>query len=206
MSKIKICGIQYEEEIEFLNLLKPDYIGFVFATSRRQVDYYKARQLKMYLQPSIQSVGVFVNHNIEEIIQLAEEKVIDLVQLHGDEDEVYIETLKRYIRLPLIKAIQVGTEIDLLEHELLDGAADYYLLDKKSEKGYGGTGESFNWDLLRNIDRPYFLAGGIGIDNIDEALKYRSYCIDLSSKVETNGRKDMHKVKEVIEKVRKKCG
>lgn len=201
MSKIKICGIQYKEEIEFLNLLKPDYIGFVFAISKRQIDYHKAKVLKAYLQPSIETVGVFVNHNIEEIIQLAEEGIINLVQLHGSEDKGYIENLKRYIRLPLIKAIQVGEKI-----ELPDVDVDYYLLDKKSERSHGGTGECFDWSLLGNTGKPYFLAGGIGADNIDEALSYSPYCIDLSSKVEVDGKKDMHKVKEVIEKVRKRCG
>lgn len=201
MSKIKICGVQYKEEIDFLNLLKPDYIGFVFATSRRQVDYDKAKELKAYLHPSIETVGVFVNHNIEEIIQLVEEGVIDLVQLHGSEDRDYIENLKRYIRLPLIKAIQVEEKIELPDVDI-----DYYLLDKKSERSHGGTGESFNWGLLGRMDKPYFLAGGIGLDNIEEALGYAPYCIDLSSKVEVSGKKDMHKVKEVIEKVRKRCG
>ena len=201
MSKIKICGIQYKEEIEFLNVLQPDYIGFVFATSKRQIDYYKAKQLKAYLTPSIETVGVFVNHNIEEIIKLAEEEIINVIQLHGSEDTAYIEHLKRYIRLPLIKAIQVGGEI-----ELPDVDVDYYLLDKKSERSHGGTGESFNWNLLGCMEKSYFLAGGIGLSNIDEALRYAPYCIDLSSKVEVNGKKDMHKVKEVIEKVRKRCG
>ena len=201
MSKIKICGVQYKEEIDFLNLLKPDYIGFVFATSRRQVDYYKAKELKAYLHPSIEIVGVFVNHNIEEIIQLVEEGVINLIQLHGNEDRDYIENLKRYIRLPLIKAIQVEEKIELPDVDI-----DYYLLDKKSERSHGGTGESFNWGLLGRMDKPYFLAGGIGLDNIEEALGYAPYCIDLSSKVEVSGKKDMHKVKEVIEKVRKRCG
>lgn len=201
MSKIKICGVQYKEEIDFLNLLKPDYIGFVFATSRRQVDYDKAKELKAYLHPSIETVGVFVNHNIEEIIQLVEEGVINLIQLHGSEDRDYIENLKRYIRLPLIKAIQVEEKIELPDVDI-----DYYLLDKKSERSHGGTGESFNWGLLGRMDKPYFLAGGIGLDNIEEALGYAPYCIDLSSKVEVSGKKDMHKVKEVIEKVRKRCG
>lgn len=201
MSKIKICGIQYKEEVEFLNFLKPDYIGFVFATSKRQIDYHKAKVLKAYLHPNIEIVGVFVNHDIDEIIQLAEEGIIDVVQLQGNEDEGYIEKLKRYIRLPLIKAIQVGEKI-----ELPDVDVDYYLLDKKSERSQGGTGESFDWGLLGNMAKSYFLAGGIGADNIDEALSYSPYCIDISSKVEVDGKKDMHKVKEVIEKVRKRCG
>nr|WP_307991941.1 phosphoribosylanthranilate isomerase [uncultured Niameybacter sp.] len=203
MIKIKICGIQYKEEIEFLNLLKPDYIGFVFATSKRQIDYYRAKALKAYLHPTIETVGVFVNHNIDEIIQLAEEGIIDLVQLHGNEDKGYIENLKRYIRLPLIKAIQVGEKIELPD---VDVDVDYYLLDKKSERSHGGTGKCFDWRLLGNTTKPYFLAGGIGLENIDEALSYSPYSIDLSSKIEIDGKKDMHKVKEVIEKVRKRCG
>ncbi|MEG0579686.1 MAG: phosphoribosylanthranilate isomerase [Niameybacter sp.] len=201
MSKIKICGIQYPEEIKILNQLLPDYIGFVFAPSKRQITIKQAEKLKGLLSPQIKVVGVYVNSDIESIVYSVKAKSIDLVQLHGDEDEGYIKELKRQINVPIIKVVRVDESMSLPE-----GDMDYYLFDKKSSKAYGGLGESFDWTLLKKIKKPYFLAGGIGIDNITEALGYKPYCVDLSSKVETNGMKDKYKIQQVLGKVRMNCG
>lgn len=199
--KIKICGITTLEEVESINVLKPDYIGFVFAESQRQVTKEQATSLKASLVKDILSVGVFVNHPIEEVVQLVEEGTIEYVQLHGDEDADYIQRLKEQIDVPIIKAIPVGDE--WIIHSL---DVDYYLLDKKSSIARGGLGESFDWALIEDVDKPYFLAGGIDEYNIEIAMAYQPYCIDVSSGVEVNGKKDREKINRVIKKVRDFCG
>lgn len=207
--KVKICGLKRVQDIEIVNNFRPDYIGFVFAPSKRQINLETAKHLKSLLHPSIKSVGVFVNEPLESLLRYEEEGVIDRIQLHGDEDIVYLKQLKNASALPIIKAFRiksgncleeslVGSRI-LFESELID----YVLLDSYHPLAYGGSGECFNWQILRQIQRPYFLAGGIGIENIQEALQYTPYAIDVSSKVEKDGVKDAHKIKELIEKIRK---
>lgn len=208
MVKVKICGLKRVQDIEIVNNFRPDYIGFVFAPSKRQISLESAKHLKCLLHPSIKSVGVFVNEPLESLLKYEEEGIIDRIQLHGDEDIVYLKKLKKASRLPIIKAFRiknggcleeslVGSRT-LFECELLD----YVLLDSYHPFAYGGSGESFNWQILKQIHRPYFLAGGIGVENVQEALQYAPYAIDVSSKVETDGIKDEYKIKELLKKLR----
>ena len=194
MKKIKICGLKRREDIEYVNKYQPDYIGFVFAGNKRKLTYNQAVDLKKYLISSIQVVGVFVNEDISFVEKLVKEHVIDLVQLHGQEDQKYIQALKEKVDVPIIKAIQIKNEDSFNEHY----DVDYYLYDH----GTGGTGESFDWSMLKEIDKPVFLAGGINLLNIDDALKKNVYALDVSSGVETDGFKDEEKIKKIVMRVR----
>ncbi|WKY45859.1 phosphoribosylanthranilate isomerase [Eubacteriaceae bacterium ES2] len=202
-TRIKICGLTRPEDIEAVNLYLPDYIGFVFARSKRQIDHNTAINLKKMLNSQIQAVGVFVNHPINEIADIVESSVIDLIQLHGDEDANYIKSLKKRLsfkKTPIIKAVRVKNKLDIKEHEMID----YYLYDAFDKNMYGGGGQTFDWNLLKDIKTPFFLAGGINISNVDLAIRQQNpYCIDLSSGVESNGFKDAEKIKEIIQKVRR---
>lgn len=203
-TKIKICGLKRVEDARIVNKFLPDYVGFILAPSKRQIQFEEAKILRQKLDPSIRVVGVFVNESIEKIRQYEAERVIDVIQLHGDEDTVYLKLLRNASRLPIIKAFRIkdleslNQQKSLMENPLLDGI----LLDTYSKQGYGGMGKSFDWKLLDQVKRPYFLAGGIGIDNVKEALKHHPYAIDVSSKVETEGFKDAKKIEELIKAVR----
>lgn len=194
MKKIKICGLKRREDIEYVNKYQPDYIGFVFAGKKRKLTYDQVVDLKKYLTSSIQVVGVFVNKDISFVEKLVKEHVIDLVQLHGQEDQKYIQALKEKVDVSIIKAIQIKNEDSFNEHY----DVDYYLYDH----GTGGTGESFDWSMLKEVDKPVFLAGGINLLNIDDALKKNVYALDVSSGVETDGFKDEKKIKKIVRRVR----
>lgn len=202
MTKIKICGLTREIDIETVNRLQPDYIGFVFAEkSRRYVSPCRAKVLKENLMEGILAVGVFVNAPIEEVASLCMENVIDVVQLHGQEEESYIEELRKCINNPIIKAFQIEGLKDI--HKANGSIADYVLLDN----GTGGSGERFDWSLLSQITRPYFLAGGLSSKNIEDAFKRISplpFAVDTSSGVETEGVKDHRKIEEFIRLVRER--
>ena len=194
MKKIKICGLKRREDIEYVNKYQPDYIGFVFAGKKRKLTYDQVVDLKKYLTSSIQVVGVFVNEDISFVEKLVKEHVIDLVQLHGQEDQKYIQALKEKVDVSIIKAIQIKNEDSFNEHY----DVDYYLYDH----GTGGTGESFDWSKIKEVDKPVFLAGGINLLNIDDALKKNVYALDVSSGVETDGFKDEKKIKKIVRRVR----
>ena len=201
MAKIKICGLRRQKDIEIVNRYKPDYIGFVFAESKRQVNDMEALELKSELSPEIKAVGVFVNDDINHIAELVKNSVIDIVQLHGDEDEEYIKNLKSKISVPLIKAVRVRAYADIKEKA--EYPVEYLLLDSYSKDAYGGTGENFDISLIENMKRPYFLAGGVNEENISDIIKKANpFCIDLSSGVEKDGFKDETKIKNVIDIVR----
>jgi phosphoribosylanthranilate isomerase len=201
MTKIKICGLSRPMDIEFVNLAMPDYIGFVFAKSKRQVSEEKAWELKSALDPAIKAVGVFVNEEIDKIARLCRENIIDLVQLHGDEDMEYMKELKKQIHLPVIKAARVRSVEDIVQADRLN--SDYLLLDAYREGQYGGCGEAFDWKMIEKVGKPYFLAGGIHTDNVVSALtQVRPYAVDVSSGVETDGVKDKKKIIDIITKVR----
>lgn len=201
MAKIKICGLRRQKDIEIVNKYKPDYIGFVFAKSKRQINDFEASELKSGLSPEIKVVGIFVNDDINHIAGLVKNNVIDIVQLHGDEDEEYIKRLKSKISAPVIKAVRVRIYEDIKEKS--EYPVEYLLLDSYSKDAYGGTGESFDISLIENMEKPYFLAGGVNEDNISDIIKkVNPYCIDLSSGVETDGFKDETKIKNVIDIVR----
>ncbi|MEE1156125.1 MAG: phosphoribosylanthranilate isomerase [Methanobrevibacter sp.] len=196
MVKIKICGLKRLEDIEIVNKYKPDFIGFVFADSKRKVTPNLARQMKQNLDDSIQSVGVFVDAAIDEILEIHEQGIIDMAQLHGSESEDYIDELKKKSnnQLKIINAIEMDDEKDLLEYD--NSIADYLLLDSGK-----GSGKTFDWRLIRkDLKKEFFLAGGLNYQNISRAInEFDPYAIDLSSSVETNGYKDELKIKKVME-------
>ena len=198
MLKIKICGLRRLEDIEMANKYKPDYIGFVFADSKRKVTHELASKLKENLDSDIISVGVFVDADCDEILKLFDDDIIDMAQLHGSEDEDYILNLKEKTngKLKIIKAIEMSHEVDLLNWD--NSNADYLLLDSGK-----GSGKTFDWRLIRkDLKKDFFLAGGLNSSNIKEAIKeYNPYAVDLSSSLEVNGFKDENKIKEIMEAI-----
>lgn len=197
MTKIKICGLKSEDDISYVNKLMPDYIGFVFLKGRaRYISPDRAAQLRKLLNPSIQSVGVFVDEPIENVAALLQNRVIDLAQLHGHEDESYAKELKRMCNKPIIKAFIIKSREDIDKAQ--NYPSDYILLDNGL-----GTGETFDWSLIQNIGRPFFLAGGLNPDNVKSAIAaVHPYGVDTSSGVETDCKKDYHKIKKFINAVR----
>lgn len=195
--KIKICGLTRPEDIACVNRLLPDYIGFVFwPRSRRLVTRQQAAQLKAMLSPEIRAVGVFVDAPMEEVAGLLAEGIIDMAQLHGEESEEDIRYLQTATGKPVIKAVKVHGRQDV--ETWLDSAADYLLFDSGM-----GSGQTFDWSLLEGVSRPYFLAGGLGPDNLEQVLNHGGpYGVDLSSSVETDGCKDPEKMRRVMELVR----
>jgi phosphoribosylanthranilate isomerase len=194
---IKICGLSRLEDIDVVNELLPDFIGFVFyEKSKRNVTKDVAKSLKEKLDSRIPAVGVFVDADPEFVISLLEEGIIDIAQLHGSEDEEYIQTIKTRTGRNVIKAFVVKDDQSLEEAE--KSSADYLLLDSGM-----GTGSTFDWSRLDKVTRPYFLAGGLGPENIDKALsEIKPYAVDVSSGVETDGVKDPAKIREFINRIR----
>jgi len=183
MVKIKICGLSRPQDVEAA--CGADYIGFVFAKSRRQISGRQARELKMLSK--LPCVGVFVNEKPDIIRELLD--TIDIIQLHGSEDECYIQNIRSFGR-PVIKSANPQAYISK--------AADFLLFDSPNP----GRGKVFDWSLIPKIDKPYFLAGGLSLDNVDQALQLQPYAVDVSSGVETNGLKDPNKIIQFIRKVR----
>ncbi|MPM35739.1 N-(5'-phosphoribosyl)anthranilate isomerase [bioreactor metagenome] len=197
MTKIKICGLTRTEDIEMVNEFLPDYIGFVFAKSRRQVSAEQAKELKNKLRPAIKAVGVFVNEKPENIAEIANQGIIDLIQIHGDEDAAYCAQLRKLTQAPIIKVVRVELEDDFAGIEEFD--CDYYLFDTLSSKEYGGTGKAFDHSLLHNkeIKKPFFVAGGLNQDNVAAVIEViKPFGVDTSGGVETDGIKDVNKIKE----------
>lgn len=197
MTKIKICGLTRTEDIEMVNEFLPDYIGFVFAKSRRQVSAEQAKELKNKLRPAIKAVGVFVNEKPENIAEIANQGIIDLIQIHGDEDAAYCAQLRKLTQAPIIKVVRVEREDDFAGIEEFD--CDYYLFDTLSSKEYGGTGKAFDHSLLHNkeIKKPFFVAGGLNQDNVAAVIEViKPFGVDTSGGVETDGIKDVNKIKE----------
>lgn len=201
MTKIKICGLKTLEDIEAVNRWKPDYAGFVFAPSRRQVTPETAVRLRKALDKEILAVGVFVNAPIEEIVRLADSGVIQIIQLHGDEDGSYMEALKARTEAPVIKAVPVKNKEDILVTQKLP--CEYLLLDTYYRDSRGGKGQTFDWEMIPPMEKPWFLAGGLTPENVEQALKAtRPFGVDVSSGVELSGKKDQGRIREFIEKVR----
>ena len=198
MTRIKMCGISRVCDAETVNQIHPDYVGFIFVpSSKRYVTDARAEELKEILDPAIQKVGVFVNEKPERILQLAKMGVIDLIQLHGQESEKEIQKLKEKTGCPVIKAFRID-EIQDIE-KARKSCADFVLLDS----GSGGTRTTFNWELLKEMKRDYFLAGGLGLDNIKEAVqRFHPFAVDVSSGIETEGKKDPAKMKAFAAAVR----
>lgn len=196
--KIKLCGMSRKEDIEAADRLRPDYIGFVFAEkSRRYVSPDKAAELKKQLLPEIKAVGVFADEDPEQIAKLLNSGVIDIAQLHGSETNETIKAIRLLTKKPIIQAFRINAPEAAVQAE--KSQADYILLDSGA-----GTGKTFNWNLIRKINRPYFLAGGLNPDNVLEAIDaLNPYAVDVSSGIETEGHKDEQKMKAFVEAVRK---
>lgn len=200
MTKIKLCGLSRPCDIAYVNELRPEYIGFIFARkSKRYVSPEQAAALKAELSPGILAVGVFVNEPIESIAALLQCGTIDVAQLHGAETEDDISALRALTGKPIIKAFRIDTEADIRAAQA--SSADYVLLDS----GSGGTGTVFDWRLIQKMERPYFLAGGLNPDNVASAVAaLHPYAVDVSSGIETADYKDPEKMRSFVCAVRRK--
>lgn len=196
--KIKLCGLTRPSDVETVNLLHPDYVGFVFAKkSRRYVSPERVKTLKELLHPEILAVGVFVDEAPEAVAEWLLSGIIDMAQLHGGEDETYLKKLRGLTDKPIIKAFSVRGEQDI--RSACESTADFVLLDA----GEGGTGLPFDRELLTGMDRPYFLAGGLDPSTVGEAVKrWQPYAVDVSSGIETDGVKDAEKMQLFVNNVR----
>ena len=200
MPKVKICGLRTMEDIQAVNSCKPDFAGFIveYPKSRRSITSDELKKLIRQLDPSICAVGVFVNVPFVLVADLLDQKVIQMAQLHGQEEEAYIRQLQDETGKKVIKAFSVKTAEDI--EKAVQSPADYILLDQ----GSGGTGKTFDWSLIPEIERPFFLAGGIGALNMKQAIyEIRPYAVDLSSSVETEKWKDPKKIRQVVDIVRR---
>ena len=193
--KLKFCGLTREADIRAANETRPDYIGFVFAESRRRVTDEQAARLRALLSPGIQAVGVFVNDDPTHIALLANRGVIDLIQLHGSESAAYIRRLRTMTAAPIICALRVGKQTDIKREE--SNLVDFLLLDTYTKDAYGGSGRTFDWSLIGEVGKPYFLAGGLNESNITRAMQTGAYALDLSSGIEADGVKDAEKMRRV---------
>lgn len=196
MVKVKFCGLKRPCDIEWANELRPDYAGFVFAGTKRRVNDDQAAALRQMLDPAIPAVGVFVNDSLDHIGKLVAAGTIQVVQLHGQEDDAVIEAVQQSLNVPVIKAFSIASEDDVRQAQA--SRADYILLDH----GAGGTGDRFDWALLARVDRPYFLAGGLNPENAAQAAALQPFALDVSSGIETDGVKDKEKMKLFMARVR----
>ena len=181
--KLKFCGLTRKADIEAANETKPDFIGFVFAESRRHVSDRDAARLKEHLDPKIKAVGVFVNDEPEHIAALVRDEVIDIIQL------------RKLTSAPIVYAVRVETHRDIEQADTLP--VDYLLLDTYVKHAYGGSGKTFDWSLIGEVNHPYFLAGGLNETNVQRAAQTGAYALDLSSGIETDGVKNMDKMRRV---------
>ena len=195
MTKIKLCGLSRVADIEVANFLQPEFVGFIFyEKSKRYISPAQAETLKNILDKKISAVGVFVDEKISVVAEIA--KFLDLIQLHGDEDDNYISALQKITGKKIIKAFKIKTADDLIIAK--DSRADFILLD-----GGAGTGETFNWQMLKNFEREYFLAGGLTVENVSAAVQLlKPFAVDVSSGIETGGVKDAAKMKKFLQNVR----
>ena len=200
--KVKMCGISKVETIPAVVEAKPDYMGLVFAPSKRQVTVEQAKILVEELHKQcinhydtkvVKTVGVFVNETLENLVRIADTANLDAVQLHGDEDETFIQSLKERTNVEVWKAIQIRSAADV--EKWIDSSADMLLFDAYHKDERGGTGEVFDWSSLDAFERPFMLAGGIDSTNVARVIRtVRPYGIDISSGIETNGVKDDEKI------------
>lgn len=198
MTKIKLCGLSSEEDIRCVNELQPDYIGFVFwKKSKRYVTMEQAGRLKSLLDPRIQAVGVFVDEEPDSVVNLVNAGVIDAVQLHGNEDDAYIRSLRERVDCKIIQAYKIRSTEDVKRANA--SKADLILLDSGM-----GTGQTFDWTYVKEVERPFLLAGGLTPENVQEAVtQIHPYGVDASSSLETDGKKDPEKLKAFARNVRR---
>lgn len=199
MTKIKLCGLRRPCDIEYVNTLMPEYIGFVFARkSKRYVHPEDAAVLRKQLRQEIIPTGVFVNEKIENITDLCKQNIIEVIQLHGNEDETYIHALRKECRCTIIQAFQIQNLEDI--HRANQSTAEYILLDSGK-----GSGKSFDWALLEEVKRPYFLAGGLTPENVGQVIEqFHPFAVDASSSLETEGYKDQAKMAAFVQAVRER--
>lgn len=202
--RVKICGLCRMEDVSYVNDCLPDYAGFVFAKSRRQVTDRQAKEMRGSLDPHIRTVGVFVNEEIERVIRLCQRQIIDLIQLHGDEDGAYLERLSAHTDKPIVRAVRVQSAAQILSVQ--EQPCDYLILDTYIPGQYGGGGLGFDTSLIPPLAKPWFLAGGLDPENIGDKLTECARChpfgVDVSSGVETDGKKDPEKIRAFIKNVR----
>lgn len=202
--KIKICGLRRMQDIEYANMLMPDYTGFILAEGyRRSITMEDARKFAEMLDKGIIRTGVFLNQPEHLVAEYVNSGIIQCIQLHGDEDNVYIGRLQKHIgsRCNIIKAVRIRDESDILR--ALEYECDYLLLDAGSGVQAGGNGIAFDWKLVKGINKPFFLAGGISAENAKDAVEItRPYALDASSSMETDGYKDFNKMKKFVDTVR----
>lgn len=193
MTKVKLCGLRRPCDMAWANEFRPDYVGFVFAGKKRRVSPEEALRLRLLLDPRIPAIGVFQNEDPGLIRRLVATGVIQAVQLHGGEDDAYVTSLKRQVQVPLIQAVAIASAADV--QRAAASRADYILLDH----GTGGSGQTFDWHLAKQLTRPYFLAGGLNCQNIKAALALEPFVVDVSSGIETNGVKDYEKIRAFMQ-------
>jgi phosphoribosylanthranilate isomerase len=211
MTEIKICGLKSIKDIESINRYKPEYAGFILAESKRRISRSQLKILIEELDDSIVPVGVFVNQS-QYYIEQALVCGLKVVQLHGDENKKYIDSLaqlKKDYDFDIWKVVRIGNQSLEIVTEYLDtfDNIDGFLLDKFSDKAYGGLGEKFKWETQKGIGNnyPIILAGGLNESNVLDGIEsIRPKCVDISSGVETLGSKDDEKIKKIIERVRNK--
>ena len=198
MAKVKICGISHEAEINIMNELRPDYVGFaLYGKSRRFIAPEHAGYLRAKLRPGIKAVGVFKNASLESVALSVETANLDMIQLHGDETGEYIAALREYVRCPIIRTFKVATPIDA--DKAMYSTADYVMLDG------GEAGKAFNWSMIGSSRRRrFFLKGGLTPENVEQALAISPtpYALDVSTGVECNRLKDYRKVMKFLLAVR----
>jgi phosphoribosylanthranilate isomerase len=187
--KIKICGIKTLDDVYAINACAPDYAGFVFASSKRQVSFDTAMKLRERILAKIACVGVFTDTSPEDIISLYRSGVIQLAQLHGGQNDEFI---KKLAGIPIIQAIRDGKGDKPSER------ADFLLYDGANP----GSGEFRDWDNVPVMGTPWFLAGGINVGNIERAVKLEPFGVDVASGAETDGKKDINKIRKLVETVR----
>ena len=199
MTKVKICGLYRDDDIDYVNEVLPDYIGFViyYPKSHRSIDLFEAKRLKEKLDSKIKAIGVFVNQHIELVKTAYRQGIIDIVQLQGDENEEYIRTLKDKLGITIIKSFSIKTELDI---ELANKSnADIVLLYTEPKEEY----YKFILDKIKDIKKDYILAGGLNADNVGSIVKnLHPYCVDVSSGVETDKKKDLEKIRNFVKAVR----
>ena len=197
MTQVKICGMRRPEDIRHANRLRPEMIGFVFwKPSKRYVSPDEAAKLRSILDDGITSVGVFVDEDPRVVADIANQGTIDRIQLHGAEDEEYIHGLRKLTDAPIIKTFCVRSEEDLVKAS--GSSADMVLLDNGK-----GTGQTFDWTLMRDLERDFILSGGLSESNVGDAVRrFHPFAVDVSSAVETDGFKDRSKMERFIDTVR----
>lgn len=196
-TEFKICGLSRLEDVIAVNRHGADYAGFVFfKKSKRYVDPYKANELIGLLRTDIKPVGVFLDEPLDDVIRIARISGVEIVQLHGHESEEYVEYVKRTLDRPVIKAFKAGEEGAL--ERAANTSADYVMIDSGA-----GSGKKFDWNILKDFKREYFLAGGLDPESVGEAIRLlEPFAVDVSSGVETDGIKDEKKIDEFIKAVR----